>query len=386
MTLVVGKMVDGEMVLLADTKLTLVSGEQNNPYIDGCVKIYKVSSGVAVAFAGTREHFEDDLFHIMNCSSSEDIANLVVQSQMEGKDYDLLIAEIGKESLTFVRDGEIVESLFSYIGDVDGYNRFREYYLNVRQWNVNLCSAEFHCLQLPESFDELKGRELDNLFNSLEKTCLDSEIESVSGLVVPMCSDSCIFKYTPYMSGVTSLDKILNFSGEHNITVGSAESGSCNIEFMGKTVENRFALGVYFFQGKFGVCFMPNDKGLMVGRCLRCETAADWTLETKKILGEGMISAFLDEWDCLVTGERLGGQGEWDAAAYCYSLRADLTNLIDENPEAADRFLCGYCMCLHNLSRTEDAINMLNRWLPKLLITNLCDRFVAILKEKKCIQ
>lgn len=55
MTLVIGKVLDGNVIILGDTALT-IENRKFNPIIQGCHKQYIVAPKIAIVFAGNVDH------------------------------------------------------------------------------------------------------------------------------------------------------------------------------------------------------------------------------------------------------------------------------------------------------------------------------------------
>lgn len=359
LTLIVAKAGKENLYMLGDTKLTLRHEQQSNPFLEGCLKQYILTDEVAIGFAGNMEDFEQALSDLLACSSGENAAEVAKRSQAGGKDFDLLVAEVGCDHIKVVRNGSIFKRQTAFVGSQEGFNAFQRAYHDRLDASLLMPEgnrAAFSILRVPEpAEDDTYGR----MFNARKHVIWDESIRSVGGSVIPLCSHEYRFEYMNY-ADVTS-DPFELPEGETIIEFGTAESGGYTTEFTDDKADSGDGrtVGTYFLQGGFGILYLQNDSSLRVPVLIRAENPAFWELETYKKTGHALSCGILNEEHCRVAGEKLlRAQQEIDAI-YCYERGLERPTLRNA-PAYFDRYLSGYATAVFNSGRRDEAIAMLS--------------------------
>jgi len=366
MTLIIGRVDAGKMYIVGDTALTFNHRENTNPFVEGCLKQYKVNDQLAVAFAGIREHFEYVLLDILQCKNAQDIISIAIETQVSGLDYELIVADSNYDKIHFIKNAYITESKAGYIGNSDAFNSYQKYFHNSQKLGFlesEAGKAYIQMLQMPEPLDS-EGL-YPNIFQSLKKVIWDKSIPSVGGVIVPLCTHKGRFQYMAYADVVSDPINIDDFSEKPRaIKFGTAERGGYSVEFWDNSSKEGTGheTGFYFLQGGFGVCFPKGASGIRNAMIVKARTPACWVLETKKLFGHGISSGYLTEDHCGLLGEELLELEKYEDALYCYELRKDSKSLL-QRPVVYDRYMAGYATAVYNCGRPLDAVNML-----KLLI------------------
>lgn len=332
------------------------------------MKQYIVNQNIAVAFAGNKRDFEEDLSQILQCDNSEDIVKTVLHAN---KQYDLIIADLKGADLIFIKDGVLEKQDSGFIGDPTAYNiyqkKYHEFESNPEQGKVILTA-----LLLPEPSSKNTQDIYTRMYFSLREVCLNDTIQNVGGTIVPLCSHNKCFTYMYYMDSVlNSLDLQSIQSQPQLITYGSSSDGSCTVEFFG----NAKSPGYYFLQGSFGIVYLKNDFDLLEPKIFPAATPAHWALETASLLGEGLKSGFLNVDNCGELGESLLKQEEYHKAIYCYELKVDSPELLGDRKKICDRFIAGYAAALFNMGEKKKADLLLKKWVG-LIDKNGCIDYI----------
>jgi len=339
MTLIVARKVGEHIFMMGDTQLTLKYEERNNPFFNGCLKQYIVNQNNAVAFANNKSDFEEDLSQILKCDNSKDIVNTVLHAN---KQYDLIIADLKERELIFIKDGVLEKQDSGFIGDPTAYNIYQKKYHEFEN-TPELGKVTLTSLLLPEPISKYAQNIYALMYCSLREVCLNNTIQSVGGIIVPLCSHNKNFTYMDYMDSVlNSLDLQSIQSKPQLITYGSSSDGSCTVEFFG----NAKSPGYYFLQGGFGILYLKNNFDLLEPKIISAPTPAHWALETTSLLGEGLKSGFLNVDNCGELGETLLKLEEYNKAIYCYELKVDSPELLGDRTKVCDRYIAGYATAL----------------------------------------
>ncbi|HDL02086.1 MAG TPA: hypothetical protein ENH23_07620 [candidate division Zixibacteria bacterium] len=363
MSLIVAKVEGDNIYTLGDTELTYFNDIKSNPFIDGCLKQYIIHDKLAIAFAGIREHFGAICEKIFKCKSGDEIAEIAIHYQKNKYDFELLIAEIGYKIIRTVKNGVVQDSTEGYIGSQLAFEKYQEYYHNYNekdQSGTELGRAAIKLLQLPEPSGDSKT--YVKMYHCLKKVIINGNVEGVGGVNIPMCSHKGKFAYMIYGDIVSDVLKPSEFTIEPKpISFGTAEGGAFAVDFehdepyggSGREV------GFYFLQGGFGVIFPASQSGLRNAKIIKATTPAHWVLETKKVLGNGVASSFLQADHCGTAGEELLQAERYQDASFIYELRINEKGLKDR--PVYDRYLGGYGTALFNCGHEQEAITMLEQ-------------------------
>ncbi len=150
MTLIIARKDENQIYMIGDTELTYHS-RKTNPFIDGCIKQYIINDNLAIAFAGVKEDFQEDLSSYLQANSKEEIFKISLESLNKGFDYQLIIAQVNPPQLFFFKHGNITEADAGFIGDIDGFNCYQKFYHQAEnQDNIEKGRGELTIFQMPE--------------------------------------------------------------------------------------------------------------------------------------------------------------------------------------------------------------------------------------------
>lgn len=362
MTLIMGRVKSGKIYIFGDTELTYYSKDRANPFVEGCLKQYIINENLAIAFSGTREHFESDCDRYLKCNDSNEIIEIALTSQSTGLKYDLLIGEVGYGKIRFVRNCKIYEAEAGYLGDRNAFNAFQKLY-HTSSDNpfspVEQGRAMIHFLQVPEPI--LEDEIFHRLYKCFKQVICDDKIKGVGGVIVPVCTNKGKFQYMTYADVVSDVLKIEEFRDEpKQIKFGTASGGGYSVDFCNDAPYGGQGreVGYYFLQGGFGVVFPRNEKGFRNAEIIKAKNPAYWVLETSKKFEHGITSIYLTEDHCGIAGEELLRKKRFRDALFCYELKKNLKTLINR-PKVRDRYIAGYATALFNSGKILVALNTL---------------------------
>lgn len=124
MTLIIGRVVNEKIYIFGDTALTYNNFRKANPFSEGCLKQYMVTDKLAIAFADDSQDFEDICQKLFSASNACELINIAINAQKSGKNFELLIGEVGYKNIRTVKEGIVNEAPSGYIGDKVGFESF----------------------------------------------------------------------------------------------------------------------------------------------------------------------------------------------------------------------------------------------------------------------
>ncbi|WP_096699001.1 hypothetical protein [Polaromonas sp. AER18D-145] len=359
MSLIVARMVGQKIHILGDTALTYCHKLGANALIEGCLKQYRIGDHLAVAFAGDALIFESLCEKILACASTAEVVEVVLRNLDKAMGLDLLVCEIGKDNITFIKQGCVTTALAGFIGDSLAYDGFQSAYHSGElqpQGLPNSGQAQF--LRIPEPVDDEDI--YPQLFNALKVVVDDPSIPSVGGAIVPLCTDKGKFRYINY-AGSSLFARTPISDTPQPMDFGTAQLGGHSFDFGDDEPRGGQGneIGFYLLQAGFGVIFPANSVGFRRAELLKAESPPLWVLNTTKRLGFGIASCFISPHHCGIAGEKFLQAENWISALFCFEL-GDVQQLIKEQPKLADRYIAAHAVALSNLGRPEDAIRLLD--------------------------
>ncbi len=351
MSLVIARIHNSKVYIFADTALTFNGGIRSNPFVEGCLKVYRLSPNLAVAFAGVREHFAAVASSMLLSDDADRIAREGLQCQANGLKIDLIVATAEPPRLLFVKEGTLAECSAGYIGDADAFEVFQKYYHSTEVSSPEFVVQErptISFLRIPEPVesDEIYGR----LYHAFKRIIWDERISGVGGVVVPLCTDAGRLRYMCYGDVVSDPLRPEDWGPEAKaIQFGTPQNGGYAVNFLDDISSGGTGseVGYYFLQGGFGVIFPQDSLGVRNARIVRAANPALWALETRRELGHPLITAFLMHEHCMGSGEYLIANKQYEDAKFCYELRIESEDL-KRNAALYDRYLAGYAAALFN--------------------------------------
>jgi hypothetical protein len=378
MTLIIGRVVNEKIYIFGDTALTYNNFRKANPFSEGCLKQYMVTDKLAIAFADDSQDFEDICQKLFSASNACELINIAINAQKSGKNFELLIGEVGYKNIRTVKEGIVNEAPSGYIGDKVGFESFQKYFHAPTNCVITNPPdrAAIQILRYPEPIieDEIYGR----FYEALKQVILDERVPSVGGLIIPLCTDNGKFCYINYVDITSDPVSLSEFkAGLTVIEFGTPAKGGYSVEFCNDIPYDGQGnnIGYYFLQGGFGIAFPPTQTGFRIPKIVPAENPAYWILETKKLLGYGIGCGFLTADHCAIAGEKLLQQDKAEDALFCYELRKNDKSLT-HRPALQDRYVSGHATAMFNCDTSQQtaAIQMLEEFINTHSIALSCKR------------
>lgn len=361
MTLIVARRHREKTYIFGDTELTFFNQENKNPFVDGCLKQYKISEDFAVAFAGVREHFELFSKEVLSCPDPFEIARIAQGAQKSEKDFELLVAHNSLSTFLIIKNGEISENTAGFIGSHEAFVAFQKYFHSEYRpppVTPEPGKAVIQILRLPEPISE--DDIYQKLYISLKQVIWDENVKGVGGVIVPLCTDKGKFQFINYADIVTDPLKLEDFSSEPKpIKFGTPESGGYAVEFLDNSPlgGDGTEVGYYFLQGGFGVIFPENQNRFRNAKVIKASNPAFWALETQKILGKGIASQFISPDHCGIAGEKFLKENRFQEALFCYELEKN-SKQFQGRDKIKDRYYAGFAKAVFNCGDISRAIEI----------------------------
>lgn len=271
MSLIVAKVEGNSILIVSDTKLSYSNdGEeeaqrQKVKPNEGVIKTTIINSNVCVSFAGNVDEAEKAIKDIEPSNTIDQIQNILYKSHRDSLgEVDYIIAlGLPIPKIIVIKNGKVEESLYSWIGNKDGYERFQKYMLGKVKSDRPETSfkVELSIEKKPDIFD--------NLINSMDRVIEDSDIKGIAGFRVSVIFEEGKFIYRPYLhsySGTPTIE-ITMPPGVRSVTFpmpihGSNASGGYTINFF-RSKENTNNVGIHLLQGNLGIIYKREDNGLL---------------------------------------------------------------------------------------------------------------------------
>lgn len=374
MSLIIARVHNGVTHILGDIALTYQNDTSANPFVQGCLKQYRINDRLAVAFAGDSTGFRAACKDIHACDKTAEIIEVARAAQKKGQEFDLLVAEAGKESVTFLKGGVLTESASGFIGDSLAFGAFQDCFHSVAPGTPVTCEigrAAALFMRCPEPMTE--GDFYARMFSALKQVIWDPRYPSVGGAIIPLCTDNGRFRYMNYADVTSDPLRLEDFTSTPKaIEFGTAEKGGFAMEFNDDSPHAGLGneVGIYFLQGSLGIIFPAAEDGFRPAEVLPAKNPALWVLETSRRLGSGVSSSFLSADHCGIAGEDLWSKEDHQGAHFCYEL--GLNQLKHLSSAQLDRYSHGRAAALANIGRRQDAIDLLTSSIRENPVTKLC--------------
>ena len=360
MSLVVGLVENGLTYLIGDTAITF-GGQRTNPYVLGCLKQYIVTPDIAIGFAANSiDDFEKIATQIFSCQNADSITRTVLEAQNNGLDFDLLVAEKDSQFIRKLSGGTIEREHFTYVGDQGAFEELRNRISRPKQITGNPGRGSLSGIRLPEPV--IQNSNYARLFDAIREIIENPEFPTVGGVIYPIATDKGRFQAMNYFSATSDILDESKFNGQpFKMDFGTAEGGGFTVDFGGQDDEgDPNAVGLYFLQGKMGLCFLANANGLREAVIVRADNAPLWHRETQRLLGKPLLSGFTGPDACGIAGEDMLAQERYEDSIYCYELGLEAAK-FSENPATRDRYVAGYATAIFNTGNFAKAIEIVER-------------------------
>lgn len=262
MSLVVAKMINSNIIIVSDTKITLDDKkEQPHTFTEGFVKTIIIDELRSLAYAGTlKQEKQDELLELVNRNiDSKKLLDFFINSSISAEiDFIFSTLENPKGTkLLKISKGLSSEETQAWIGDHEGFNLFQSYFHKPTLIETPP-SSELHLIKIPDKFIDLDiGDTYKKMINAMKGVIESSRIDSVGGFVTPVVTEEGIFKYGNYFSIYRQPYSHEELTKGGTLSFGDHTTGTYSINFAG---QGRRSFAVHILQGKFG--FVLNNRPL----------------------------------------------------------------------------------------------------------------------------
>lgn len=250
MTLVVGRIADGDIRIEADSRISDPARARNDP-LCGQLKAVIVHPHACICFAGTVEYAERALTEILkgiqddSVSSDDDAVRVLCNvHEASGGSTDFVLATVAskKPFLYKIANGQVESGAPNFwLGDRDAFEKYQK---------------RFHSLPISSSV-------ADRMRNAFRAVIDDELLTSVGDFHIRTCLDhepglGRIFSYeeeimVTMQEGVT----IKGGQGWQRIPMGTVEGGAFGISYLRGMSRVFHAVAAHFPYGRFGVLWCP---------------------------------------------------------------------------------------------------------------------------------
>ena len=283
MTLVVARIVDQQISIVADTLITNL--ERPLPLAQGMVKSCMLPSGICVSYAGSPDLASKDIWRFsklfpQNADFLETIKFFEQSSRVTGNEYIVAFAKNPK--IVKITNGkrQIGSSKTLWIGDKNAYEIFRacESKLRPKTERNRAISAVLVA-------DEPLGSPASDLYSIMRHVIKDSEIKSVGGFVSIVSNLGGNFRH-PCMSDML-FDWPANEPPEFELNLNdriafgsSGENEEYSVSIFTTAYSNFTFIGFYFLSGRVAFVFHPT-RTLMADNCTVIREVSPTELPTR---------------------------------------------------------------------------------------------------------
>lgn len=196
MTLVVGRVSGQRIAVASDTVITKHGMPQ--PISEWIVKTYMLPGGICASFANSPElaikDFNEFIGQYPNGTNYADvIAFFERASSRSGNDYLIAFAKYAK--LEKIVEGKRIKSIANtkWIGDKEGYERFREYETRTRKF-----TEAGRAINVVMFADEIQNSPASDLYSAMRHVVADRQVPTVGGLVYVVSDRLEVFRQSAY--------------------------------------------------------------------------------------------------------------------------------------------------------------------------------------------
>lgn len=264
MTLVVARIAKGRIAIAADTMIS--AHDALKPMREWALKSICLPGNICVSYSGSpelaRQAFRTFYIEYPNGTNRKIAIDYFKLSSIKTCN-DYIVAFCNPAQLITIRDG-ICDSGLSkthWIGDREGYNRFREYENLQRSTQL-----QGRAVNAALFADEMDGSPASDLYSAMRNLVNDQSIPSVGGFVSVISNRDAGFRFSVYSDvlfdwpnglqvnqNINLIDKFdLASSGENDeFSISQISPGYCNIN----------TVAFYLLKGKILVIFCQKNDG-----------------------------------------------------------------------------------------------------------------------------
>lgn len=261
MTLVVARIVNNDVFVIGDSKLTNASGGPIRSPLQGTLKIQVLNPNFCMAFAGEVRPSTIEGLNIISKKYSVNANEVILDKLLDlhnrnDQQLDFIIATASPAPAIFkISQGDLLENLqTAFIGDFIAFNAYQERF-HQEEHVENFERTKLWVLRLPDH----EGANQDifsKMCRAMRNVIHDARIPSVGDFLLPVTSTTDGFNYMHYVD-IDAPPQISN-PGWNTVRFGTAGEGGYSIVALSPKTSGVRALGIHFFQGNFGAFFAPD--------------------------------------------------------------------------------------------------------------------------------
>jgi len=242
-TLVIARIIENQIVILSDTKITspseILQGLDNH-----ILKAVIINPNLCICYAQTISKALKALADL----EIKSISNLNIETVKEflldkhqgwGNDPDFIIASlIPHPSLHKISDGKLISIPATWLGNQVAFNDYQQYY---------------------DAISNIQGIPLNistKMYSAFTRVGSSRKHDDIGEFTIEVKNDKEGFKYFQYASGVNAVK--LNANGViSSVAHKTAGEGGYTYSVFAPKKAGIGAVGIHFYQGKLGVLFFP---------------------------------------------------------------------------------------------------------------------------------
>lgn len=267
MTLVVSKIYDGLVSVVADTQLTLpneILPTRRNFVDNNIIKSIIIRRHICVSFSGNISFAKDAISQIYKTDSIEKIRELLFNSHNCSNnqvDYILAISD-GDPQIFLYKDKKEAQYDTAWIGSNAAYSLYQEKYHSNTTVNDPLTGTHIDVMHLPDRLLEDNYAEFSRIYSSFSSIIEANRCDDIGGFITHVFGDGDGFKYMSYAKSFRRpLSNDESVPGEWSTVKWlGAEDGSYSVNLAGSEGN---VVAIHVRQGKFGVIFLTDEGGML---------------------------------------------------------------------------------------------------------------------------
>ncbi|BDU25165.1 hypothetical protein [Flavobacterium sp. GSB-24] len=246
MTLVIAKIIEDDIQIISDTKITDIFLGSQNP-LKGQLKTVILNPYISISFSGLPDYAEE----VLQSYYKKELLNLnsllIKCLEINRKSHDktnFIVCTINRNQpkIYKVTNYQIEQNLKNaWIGDKIGFSKYQEYYHN-----------------------SSKSQDFEKMENAFEKVIDDEKVETVGDFMVRVTNEadaSATVNYLNYQINricyVGPYEFVNTEPDKFMIKNASSEKGGFGISFLRSFDPQTPAFGIHFHVGNFGLLFFP---------------------------------------------------------------------------------------------------------------------------------
>lgn len=288
MTLVVGRISNGSITVVSDTKLTNEMTKAPIPITKGMVKTKIIAPGLTISFAGNSSLADKAVRMVRPTMSASEAAQTLLQVHQSvelAHSADFLVAALEPQAALFsIKDGEIVEGSEGWVGSYEAYRAYRALEMGQTAPDPSIPGhAELGSGPAVSSSDML---------SVMKHVIAKDGIPDVGGFAVGVRNDGDGLNYLSY-SDVFFPEMTLNLKpGANVLPFGTAAQGGYAYDIV--PTGDRRGVSSYFLQGRFGILYHSQDGGFPGAELITDVDPFEFMDRAKELIGASVSTWHAD--------------------------------------------------------------------------------------------